>query len=807
MTPTHPTPITGGFDRKTTFILCLIVAFSLLSGYLSAQTIKGQILDAQSEMPLIGATVEVLTVEPQLGTTTDVDGYFSLTGVAPGRHALRLSYLGYETQTVPNVLVTAGKDVILNLGLSESIAELETVTVRAGNDPGQPRNEMSTLSSQTFTAESVNRFAGGRADVSRMASNLAGVATSDDSRNDIVIRGNSPTGLLWQLEGIPIPNPNHFSTLGTTGGPVSALNPNLLANSDFATSAFAAEYGNALGGVFDLSLRKGNRDRYEFMAQLGTFSGLEAMAEGPLNNQQGSFVVAFRNSFVGFAETLGIPIGTNATPDYRDLTFNVDFGNGKAGKFSLFGIAGTSNIDFIGTDTDSTDLFANPDRNAYVRSDFGVVGLRHNLITGENTYLRTVLSASTQGNTYEEFDLDETGEDGLLFTDNDDRTTRFSLKTYLNSKLSNRLTVRTGFQAELFQLRTFLDDRNGSPDRDEDGTQDLLRLRDFDGNFTLLQAFGQARYRLGERATVNAGLHAQYFSLSGATALEPRLGLRYRTTDQLTLTAGYGRHVQTPALPVYFFRDVETGNADANQDLGFLKADHFVVGAEYGFAPNWRLKGEVYYQNLFDIPVDNFPSTFSILNAGADFVFPERGSLVNEGTGANYGVEVTLEHFFADNWYLLFTGSLFESEYAGSDGVTRKTAFGNQYVANALAGREWAFGKDKRHRFTVNLKVTRSGGRPYTPVDLARSRELQTDIRDEALAFTERYDDYFRTDLKFGVQFNSAGKKFSQSFFIDFQNLTDNENVFQRRYNPVTGDVNTVLQSGFFPDFQYRVQF
>ncbi len=788
-------------------IILTLIFLTALAVSASAQTIKGYLTDAQSEMPLIGATVELLTVEPVKGVTTDLDGYFTITDIPPGRHVLRLSYLGYEPQTLPNILVTTGKEVILNPGLEESVNELAAVTVTAKTNPGESINEMATVSSRTFTAESVNRFAGGRADVSRMASNLAGVATSDDSRNDIVIRGNSPAGLLWQLEGIPIPNPNHFSTLGTTGGPVSALNPNMLANSDFATSAFAAEYGNALSGVFDLQLRKGNRDRYEFMGQLGTFSGLEAMAEGPLNNKKGSFVVSFRNSFVGFAEAIGIPIGTNATPDYRDLTFNIDFGNSKAGKFSLFGIGGTSNIDFLGTDTDSTDLFANPGENAYADSYFGVLGLRHNLITGENTYLRTVISGSTQGGEFRVNDLDADGADALLKTDVNDQTIRYSLKSYLNSKLSNRLTVRTGIQLESTGLATTVDDRDGQPDRDGDGVRDLDRLRDFDGSFGLYQAFGQARYRLGERTTVNAGLHAQYFSLTEAFALEPRLGLRYKATDKLSLTAGYGLHSQTPALPVFFFRDVTTGSPDANQNLDYLKANHLVIGADLAFAPNWRLKTEVYYQSLFNIPVDNFSSSFSILNAGADFVFPERGSLVSDGTGQNYGVELTLEHYFADNWYLLATASIFDSEYEGSDGVARPTAFNNQYVGNLLAGYELPFGKGKRHRLTINGKITGSGGRYYTPVDVEQSRELNTDIRDESLAFTERYDEYFRIDLKFGVQLNSDKRKFSQSFFIDFQNLTNRENVFQQRYNPVTGMVNTVFQSGFFPDFQYRVQF
>ena len=783
----------------------LILFFFLTPWLLTAQRLTGTVRDGQSEVPLIGATVELLLPAGNRGTTTDTDGYFSLTDVPTGRQTLRLTYLGYEARLVPNILLTAGKDVHLELALTERVTSLETVTVRAGTEAGAV-NEMSLLSTQQFTAEQVNRFAGGRADVSRLAGNLAGVSTADDSRNDIVIRGNSPAGLLWQLEGIPIPNPNHFSTLGTTGGPVSALNPNMLASSDFATSAFAAEYGNALSGVFDLRLRRGNRERYEFMGQVGTFSGLEAMAEGPLKNK-GSFVASFRNSFVGLVNELGIDIGTNATPDYRDLTFNVDFGSGKAGTFSVFGIGGTSRIDFLASEVDSLDLFANPDRNTYPRSYFGVGGLRHNLITGENTYLRTVLSANLQGNTYREYAVDEALNDGTLYTDVDDRTVGYSLKSYLNSKLSRRSTLRTGVQAERKQIATRVEDRDGQPDRDGDGLRDLYLLRDFDGGFTILQSFAQLQHRAGERWTVNAGLHLQYFTLNESFAAEPRVSVAFRATEALTLTSGFGRHAQVPAYPVFFFRDFNTGQPDANQALDFLRADHYVAGAEARIGSNWRVKSEVYYQQLYDVPVDAFPSGFSLLNAGADFVFPERGTLVNGGTGRNYGLELTLDRSFAGNWYVLGTGSLFESKYTGSDGVERNTAFNNRYVANLLGGREWPFGRAKRHRFTVNTKVTGSGGRYYTPVDLAASRAAETDVRDESAYFARRYAGYFRWDLKFGVQLNARDRKFSQSFFVDLQNLTNRENIFQERYSPVTGRVNTAYQSGFFPDLQYRIQF
>ncbi|MEL6926253.1 MAG: carboxypeptidase-like regulatory domain-containing protein, partial [Bacteroidota bacterium] len=363
-------------------LFALIASFILFANVLSAQqTLKGTVIDKQSEMPLIGATVAIVNSDPTIGTTTDVDGNFSIPEVPYGRYSIAISYLGFEGITLPNVEVTAGKEVYLEIGLEESVEKLDEVVVTAAVQKDRAQNELATISARTFSVEEVNRYSGGRSDIGRLVSNFAGVSTADDSRNDIVIRGNSPTGVLWRLEGIPIPNPNHFSTLGTTGGPVSALNPNMIKNSDFMTSAFPAEYGNALAGVFDLGFRTGNRDKHEFMIQMAAVSGIEAMAEGPINKAKGSsYLVTGRYSFLGFAQGIGLPIGTNATPDYRDLSFNINFGNGKAGKFSLFGIGGSSDISFLHDQVDETDLFAANDEDAFAESRFGVVGLKHNLI-------------------------------------------------------------------------------------------------------------------------------------------------------------------------------------------------------------------------------------------------------------------------------------------------------------------------------------------------------------------------------------------------------------------------------------------
>lgn len=802
--------------RIQDFIFRLLLLMLLpLSLFGQTSSIKGVVLDQQSEMPIIGATVVLVqagTDGPAIGAMTDTEGNFALRNVPTGRQVIRITYLGYEPMTVPNVLVNAGKEVQLNLKMQESYTKINEVTITAKVDKDKPVNELATVSARQFDVESVQRYSGGRSDVSRLVANFAGVATSNDARNDIVIRGNSPTGVLWRMEGIPIPNPNHFSTLGTTGGPVSALNPNLIATSDFLTGAFPAEYGNALAGVFDINLRRGNKDRSEFMFQLGAFTGFEGMAEGPLGkNKKGSYVVAYRHSFVEVASAAGMNVGTAAIPRYKDLTFNVDFGNSKTGKWSVFGIAATSAIDFIGAELDTTDLFANPNKNSYNVSGFGVFGIKNNLLLNDHAYIRTVLSASYASNTFTSEDLELREADGRLLQTNDvsDRMITYRLSSYYNNKITNRLTSRTGILVQQQQLDTRVDSRSGQADLDEDGIPDRVTMRDFDGGFALAEAYTQAQYRVTGQVTLNAGLHGQYFEKTNDFAFEPRAAVNWQFAPRQKISLGYGLHNQTQPLPVFLFKErlPDGTTVNKNDALEFTRNQHLVLGYDFKPTPNLRIKAEAYYQWLNNVPVEANPTSFSILNAGANFVFPDKGSLVNEGTGYNKGVELTVEKFFSKGWYSLVTVSLFDSRYKGSDGIERETAFNGKYVFNVLAGKEFKLGDSGRRFLTLDTKLTHAGGRPYTPVNLEASRLAGREILYEDRAFSERLDDYFRWDVKIGLRMNSLKRKLSQTFFLDFQNVTNHANIFALQYNEVRGTIGRVDQIGFFPDILYRVEF
>ncbi len=244
------------------------------------QTVRGTVTDRISQAPIPGVVVVALSTDPPIVATTGADGTFRLASIPVGKLDLKLSMVGYRESVMRQLNVNSGKELVLTVGLEEEISELETVQVTAKADKNKPLNEMSAVSTRAFSVEETQKFAAAVNDPLRMATSFAGVIAPNDGNNHISIRGNSPNGLLWRMEGVEIPNPNHFANVGTSGGGISILSAQLLNNSDFSTGAFAAEYGNALSGVFDLRLRKGNNQKREYTFQAGIL-GIDAAAEGP----------------------------------------------------------------------------------------------------------------------------------------------------------------------------------------------------------------------------------------------------------------------------------------------------------------------------------------------------------------------------------------------------------------------------------------------------------------------------------------------------------------------------------------------
>ena len=784
---------------KKYIIIILLFITQISVAQNNRQNIRGVVTDKLSQTTLPGATVQIVSSTHSKGTLSDAHGTYILPDLLPDRYEIKASFIGYKEAVIPNVIVTSGKETILDITLEENVTNLKEIVIN-GNRKDKTINTLTSVSARTFSTEEVNRYSGGRSDVARLAANFAGVSAPDDSRNDIVIRGNSPVGVLWRINGMNVTNPNHFASVGTTGGAVSALNTNLLKTSDFLTSAFPAEYGNATAGVFDLGFRNGNTQKRETTLQAGLITGLEATTEGPLNKSTGSsYIIGYRYALAGIAQAMGINIGTTAMPSYQDLSFNINSGNNKYGRFTLFGILATSSINISGGNKGS--MYGGEGGGHDLSSKIGIIGLNHFKQINNKSYFSSTIGLNYSNSDQSDYGFDRQTSESFIMQENTVAKTGYNFSTSYNSKISSKLFVKIGIQDELIGLNLYYREK-------KDAISDWKQIWDYNSYTSLAQAYAHAKYSFNDKLTLNAGVHSQLFVLNNSVSVEPRLGLKYDINSKSSLNFGYGLHSQIQPINVYF---LQTQNADGsyiynNKVLDFTKSHHFVVGYDLQPFKDWRLKTEVYYQSLYNVPANTFSSSYSMLNTGASFKTDLEDSLTNKGTGKNYGIELTIEKFFSNGYYGLFTSSLYSSKYKGSDGIERNTAFNGKYIFNILGGKEWKVGSENRNKISTDIKCTYAGGRAYTPIDLEASgtvghEQLSTE------AYSAFYPNYFRFDFKLGYTLNSRTKKLSQSISLDLQNITNNKNVFSQSYDDRSQSISTTYQLGFFPNFIYKIQF
>jgi len=804
---------------KHIYLVLLILISNTLSAQNLTQTIRGTIVDEHTQMPLVGVLVEAYIDSTKNGAITDVEGKFKLEQMPIGRYLINFSYLGYENTGVSQLEVTSTKETILNIEMMEKVTTTATIIVRARKDKSKTINQMVTVSGRTFSIEESQRYAGSRGDVARMAQNFAGVQGADDSRNDIVVRGNSPMGVLYRLEGVDIPNPNHFSTAGTTGGPVSMLNNNVLENSDFLSGAFPAEYGNATAAVFDLGMRKGNDEKYEFLGQVG-FAGLEMLAEGPISQKsKASFLVDYRYSALGFFSLLGLQFGTGtAVPKYQDISFHLHFPD-KKGSTKVFGIGGLSRIELFQSKEAGENLFRDEQEDLSFTANTGVLGISRFQKLGDKTFAKIAISADAAQTTtqLDTFATDANGNTinySGLYRDNSAQG-KYALSAYVQHKFNARNTIKGGIR--LYNYFFSLSDSFFRTDNNVLTNQQIgwVQPTDFEGRTTLIQTFVSDAYRINSKLDVTLGINHAYFTYNGASSLEPRAGISYKVSPKYKISAGYGLHSQLAPFRVYFEERTDTFGVKRkiNQDLGFTKSHHFVVGNDIRLGENARLKIEGYAQFLFDVPIDGKNETYySLLNQGADFGIALTDSLVNKGTGTNYGVEITLERFLNKGFYFLNTLSLYRSFYSDQNGNQHPTVFDSRYAANILGGKEFYFkeksnkkGKVSKSSLTTDIKFMVNGGRRYTPADEAASRAQGEVVNDNTQIFANQYDDYIRLDLR--IAYKVQTKKITQEWGIDIQNLTNRDNIFNQTYDPATGSYRTTYQTGSLPIGIYRVTF
>lgn len=784
------------------FRTTLLLIFLAFAGHVMAQdaypqphtqTLRGTILDADTQQPIYAATVAVIGTEPPMSATTDFGGRFEIANVPTGRVDLRVRAMGFEEQLLPNVLLVSGKEKVLKLMMVGSVTQMEEVEIKATKPNGELRNDMATLSARRISVEETSRIAGGINDPARMVSAFPGVAGDATGDNSIVVRGNSPTGVLWRLEGMEIPNPNHFSDDGSTGGPINVLNSDMLDDSEFYTGAFAPEYGNATSAVFDMRLRDGNDKEREYTLKAGVL-GTDLTAEGPLPGVAGgSYLANFRYSTLALLDDAGI-VDFGGVPQYTDAAFKLKVPTKGAGTFTLFGLGGKSHIIEEDEGVTGDTLFSRADFG----SRMGVLGLTNTKLLGENSYVYSTVSLSGNGSSTEYDETDSPGEQPLERHHTSDLakwTVRAS--TTLNNKLSAKHKLRSGLIVSSEQYRM-------SSASYERAVGELVTDLDTRGQATTLQAFTSWKWRWDEQWSMTSGVHVLHYTMNGATSVEPRLGLRYQMHPGRAITFGSGLHSRTEALMTYTVQvpDAQGTMVQPNGHLGLSKAFHLVAGYEHMLAEDLQLKGEVYYQHLFDMPVEDDPtSSFSLANSGGWYTDRR---LVNAGKGRNMGVELSLEKFFTRGYHFLATASIMDAHYTALDGVWHNSRFNMGFVGNVLAGKEWKLSSEKDRVLTTGFRYSVLGGQYSTPIDLEASIAAG-EQKDGEPVWSVKGDPIHKLDMV--VSYRVGRAKVSHEFKADVQNVLGAQTAVYKYFDERTGTIKDVPQLNMLPVLQYTLRF
>lgn len=773
--------------------LILFVSISQLNAQTYSQVVRGTVVDRDTKSAIPGANIVIANSNPFVGTTSDDQGLFRFEDIQPGRITLYVTCMGYEKLTIPNLVVISGKESILELEMTQSFKQIGEVKVNGKNGKrGQVLNEMALLSARTVTVEETKRYAGSLDDPSRMVSAFAGVTSNPSGLNEIVVRGNSPKGIQWRLEGVEIPNPNHFSHQGTTGGPINALSSNMLSTSDFFMGAFSPEYGNVLSGIFDMKMRTGNNEQHEFTLGVGAL-GMDVAAEGPFKKgNRSSYNFNYRYSTLALMDNLKL-VDFGGVPKYQDLSFKTNFVTQKAGTFSVFGLMGLSNISLDEKNEQEEVVFKGDQE-----SRFGVVGANHLLLINSNSFIRTSVSVSNNGSGFKGQSL---FDDGRFYESMKRNWNNNSLQ--VSSRYSNRVTANLRLMMGIDYKHMFYDLK------DEMRYQNDLRWRtfvDMNENTGMLQSIVSGKYRIVRNLNLVGGLHYTHFMLNNSKALEPRVAVKWDATPRSSLNLGYGKHSMVENIVTYFSNvyDENMNVTTPNKDLGLTKANHFILGYDQRISKNINVKMELYYQDLYDVPVENRASSnYSIINDphGSSYNW-----LVNKGKGRNYGVELTVERFFDNNYYFLFTGSLYETEYKTLSNVWYPTLYDGNYASNFLIGKEFVLGRpEKGNTLNLNTKVLYNGNRRNLPIDLEASRKLGDAVYDTSNPYAHRLGNIFQANFTASLKFNR--KHVTHEILADFYNVFNNQGRVREYYNQFSKEVNYEKQLGLMPNIMYRIHF
>ncbi|MEZ4898596.1 MAG: TonB-dependent receptor [Saprospiraceae bacterium] len=766
------------------------------------QRVTGTVKDQFTKQPLPGVSIVVLHSDPLLGTITGDDGSFAIDQVPVGRWQLQCSFVGYQTYTTEGLVVSSSKVVQVEIDMSEGL-ELESVEVVAAGFGNAPVNNLAMVSARSFTVEETERIAASVNDMGRMALSYPGVQQGgDDTENDIIIRGNSSMGILWRLEGIDIPNPNHFARPGTSGGGITIFSAQLLSRSDFYTGGMPAEYGNALSGAFDIHFKHGNLEDREYRAKAGLL-GLDFATEGPIRKSRSSYVANYRYSTLGLLNKLGFHlVGERVSNDFQDLSFNL-YGESadKKKQWTLFGMGGLSLEHYTPVENpeERDPGIANHWEDRIQGSNMATLGSTYTHLLNEHSYLKGVV-AIMGSKIFRQYDTLSLADIPYRYNTEDYLDQRISTAWSYSNQFSERWSSKSGLITHLIFYNFYKESNPRSSITDVTENQRVVDLNG-GGTTTTWQAYTQANWQVTPQWSILGGLHVLYLGLNQTASVDPRLSMRYVINPDHTLSLAIGKHSQMLPLAAYFYQELRGARPNAN--LPMIHSNHLIISHTYITRSHLKFNTELYYQQLRKVPVKpDENSDYWMLNDQANF--PEF-AVVSKGKGSNYGIDLAVEKFFTNRIYFLFNGSLFNSNYQAFDGTIHPTRFASKWVSALTLGREFSF--KNGNTLQAGGRYLFNGGFRYTPYDPLLSELQGTYVALQGASWEGQVPAYQRLDARISYRFNR--QKYSGILSLDIQNVLSKKNINSVGYDAVRNYLYYRQYPGgdFIPVLSYQVDF
>ena len=798
--------------RITNFLVTVTLIFCGAVS-MQAETLRGTVKDAITGEPLIGATVKIVELE-NAAAIADIDGKYQINLSKGGRYTIEANYVGYEPSVTKEILISGAKEVVLDITLRENSTELKEVVVRPRVNKEATVNPTVLTGGVMLSMEEASRFAGGYNDPARLVMSFAGVSGEADG-SGLSIHGNAPERMQYRIEGVEVFTPNHFNDLWNAGyGLVSALNSNVIGNSDFFTSTFNANYNNALSGVFDVKMRPGNNTKYENILQIGTVSE-ELTLEGPISRKHNSsYIVNYRYGFTSLVDKLGLVDTDGSHMSFQDFSWKLNFPTKRAGTFSVFGLG------FIDTNWDER-MKIKDTHSAYDASDSDsklaqlLAGVSHKILLGNKWTWRSTLAYNMQhikDNEYyyglkrDENDVliypleYEEPEQKYLFSKQKINEDRIIFNTELSKQVNDKWLTQFGgeYSHRFFNLVYRSADRLYAP---VETMKDITNMKDDTG---LASVFWQNLYKFNDHLSATAGISANYFLYSKKYSVEPRVSMKWDPNEKNSFALGYGLHSMVEKLDAYFYRD-DDGKL-VNKDLGLTKAHHFQATYMYKFNSNLTLRANAYYQYGFNTPVGIDGSTYCVTNRYFNFTDEP---LVNKGNTRNYGADITLEHYMSHGFFGQTNISLYRSQYRGVDKVWRNQMYDRRFMFKILGGKEWIIGKNV---LNVSAKYSIQGGLRYTPIDVDQmNANIDAGIvNDEPIykdneAFTKHFKPTGIVDLTVSYKINK--KRVSHTIAFEGLNILGTDTPMFQRFDLGTRQVRIDKGGISLPNIFYRLDF